>query len=490
MNKPKILALLMMAAFGLPFGALNAQNWTRFTMQNSELGNSVLAMAADKKNNKWFGTELGMARLSGRTWTDFSMFNEKLKGQYVNCLTVDGSGVIWIGTDDYGVIEFDGTHWTEYKDEMKRLQMKFISKIAIDRNDVKWIGVTLGGLVRYDGRDWEKYTAAETGLLSDFILCVAVDRRNRKWIGTNDGLSLYDERRWISYTKQNSGLPDNIVPAVVIDKDDVKWIATLGGLVRYDGTEWKVYDTDNSPLPCNQVNDLAFDPSGALWIVTDKGVALFDGAKEWHVYSDKNTPLPADVHRRVMVDSQGCKWFGSSLKGLTRFSAQPVMGRVVDGQGRPLSGVSIACGTDEVKTDADGRYYLEVATNATVTLTPKAEGRTFEPATLRLATVTGARFGQDFVGASALAATEVADEGDAGERVVVNPYLDQGYITLTLESAEAEVEFVNAKTGESVRTMPHYRNGARITISKMPRIDYKLYIRTSKGEKMLLFNLK
>ena len=470
-----------------------AQNWTRFTMQNSELGNSVLAMAADKKNNKWFGTELGMARLSGRTWTDFSMFNEKLKGQYVNCLTVDGSGVIWIGTDDYGVIEFDGTHWTEYKDEMKRLQMKFISKIAIDRNDVKWIGVTLGGLVRFDGREWEKYTAAETGLLSDFILCVAVDRRNRKWIGTNDGLSLYDERRWVSFTKKNSGLPDNIVPAVVIDKDDVKWIATLGGLVRFDGTDWKVYDTDNSPLPCNQVNDLAFDPSGALWIVTDKGVALFDCKNQWHVYNSKNTTLPADVHRRVMVDSQGCKWFGSSLQGLTRFSAQPIMGRVQDAQGKPLKGVRIVCGSDEAVTDTEGCYYLEMATNATVTLTPQAEGFAFEPPTLRLPTVTGARFGQDFVGKLGLVAeagASVEAESTSGERVVVNPFLEQGYITLTLESAEAEVEFVDAKTGESVRTLPRYRNGARITISKMPRINYKLFIRTAKGEKMLLFNLK
>ena len=108
-----------------------AQNWTRFTMQNSELGNSVLAMAADKKNNKWFGTELGMARLSGRTWTDFSMFNEKLKGQYVNCLTVDGSGVIWIGTDDYGVIEFEAVADEVYIEDSHRPQRR-----EVDRRDV------------------------------------------------------------------------------------------------------------------------------------------------------------------------------------------------------------------------------------------------------------------------------------------------------------------------------------------------------------------
>ncbi|MBR3960330.1 MAG: hypothetical protein IKJ81_09850 [Bacteroidales bacterium] len=466
------------------FSVLHSQNWTRFTMQNSELGNAVLAMACDKKNNKWFGTDLGMARLTGKTWTDFSMFNEKLKGQYVNCLTVDANNVLWIGTDDYGVIEFDGARWTEHKEQMKKLQMKFISKIAIDRNDVKWIGVTLGGLVRYDGQEWKKYTSSDSDLQSDFILCVAIDRRNSKWIGTNDGISVFDGRQWISYTKSNSQLPDNIVPAIIIDKNDVKWMGTLGGLVRLEGDKWTVYSTSNSPIPCNQVNDLAFDPSGAIWMVTDKGVALFDGKDNWHVYRPKATVLPDDVHRRVMVDGQGSKWFGSSLNGLTRFSGQPVMGRVTDEKGHPVQGVVVSAGAESATTGADGEYYLEVATNATVTIAPQDDNRTFEPAQRKLTAVNGARFGQDFIASSGMVA-----EGTSTERVVVNPYLDQGYITITMESAVAEVEFVNAK-GESIRTIPQYKNEAKITISRMPKSNYTLYIRTAKGEKKLQFNLK
>jgi len=483
MKKLVIIAILF-SVLHSSFSVCYAQNWTRFTMQNSELGNSVLAMASDKRNNKWFGTELGMARLTGKTWTDFAMFNEKLKGQYVNCLTVDANNVLWIGTDDYGVIEFDGARWTEHKEQMKRLQMKFISKIAIDRNDVKWIGVTLGGLVRYDGSDWKKFTTNDSELLSDFILCVAIDRSNRKWIGTNDGLSVYDDRRWTSYTIDNSPLPDNIVPAVIIDRNDVKWLATLGGLARLEGDKWTVWTMRNSPLPCNQVNDLAFDPSGAIWIVTDKGVALFDGVDKWHVYKAGDGSLPNDIHRRVMVDGQGSKWFGSNMHGLTRFSGQPVMGRVVDDKGNAVQGVSISSGSAETVTNAKGYYYIEVPTNATLTLTPSDGGRTFEPASRRLATVTGALFGQDFVASSGMVA-----EGNSTERIVVNPYLEQGYITITMESPVAEVEFVGPD-GKSVRTLPQYRNEARITISKMPRMNYTLFIRTEKGEKKLLFNLK
>ena len=477
----KILTIISLLAVAI---VSQAQNWTQFNKTNSELGNTILAMASDKKNVKWFGTDLGLARLSGKTWTDFAMFNEKLKDQYVNCLTVDASNKIWIGTDDYGVIEFDGSRWTEHKNEMKRLQMKFISKIAIDRNDVKWIGVTLGGMVRYDGTNWEKYTTANSGLVSDFILCVAIDRRNRKWIGTNDGISVYDGRQWTSYTTANSDLPDNIVPAIIIDKNDVKWLATLGGLVRVKGDTWTVYNSSNSPLPCNQVNDLAFDPSGAIWMVTDKGAALFDGESRWHVYTPKTAPVPNDIMRRVMVDGQGSKWFGSALMGLTRLSAQPVMGRVVDEQGRPVAGMEVNASGAKTQTDAAGQYYLEIPTGATVTVSPAAEGRSCEPASHAVGTVTAATFLPDFVVSSGLVA-----QGSSTERVTVTPYLAEGYITIGMESAEAEVEFVTA-AGESIRTIPHYKNGARITISKMPRANYILHIRTPKGEKTLQFNLK
>ncbi|MBQ1409323.1 MAG: hypothetical protein IIY87_06160 [Bacteroidales bacterium] len=480
-TKKYIWGILLFVAFNL---SASAQNWSRFTMKNSELGNTILAMASDKKNNKWFGTELGMARLTGKTWTDFSMFNEKLKGQYVNCLTVDGKSVLWIGTDDYGVIEFDGSRWTEHKEQMKKLQMKFISKIAIDHNNVKWIGVTLGGLVSYDGHDWKKYTSLDSELLSDFILCVAIDRANRKWIGTNDGLSVFNDRKWTSYTTKNSKLPDNIVPSIIIDKNDVKWLGTLGGLVRVEGDNWTIYTSENSPLPCNQINDLAFDPSGAIWMVTDKGIALFDGKDNWHVFTSKNSQLPDDIHRRIMVDSQGNKWFGSNMQGLTRLSAHPVMGRITDDHGTPLAGITVNCGEQQATTDTKGNYYLEVANGSSLTITPADNMRNFEPANRKLSMVTGAIFKQDFTASSGMEA-----QGNSKERIVITPYLDQGYITISMESAVAEVEFVGPD-GTSIRKLPQYRNESRITISKMPKMNYTLFIRTDKGEKKLLFNLK
>ena len=116
----------------------NAQNgsWTLYDTRTSDIGgNNISAIAADNKG-VWVGTYLGLCRLNGASWMDYAMFNEKLKDQSVNCLMVDQRGVLWVGTDDYGVIEFDGTHWTEYATETRRLKMKFIKEIVQDKDGV------------------------------------------------------------------------------------------------------------------------------------------------------------------------------------------------------------------------------------------------------------------------------------------------------------------------------------------------------------------
>ena len=482
MKKILVVAALFVMALG---GSARAQIWNTYTVKNSEIGGDwILALATDSKNNKWVGTTLGLCKLSGKTWSDYAMFNEKLKNQFVNCLTVDQQGTLWIGTDDYGVIEFNGTRWTEHDKQTRQLNMQYISEIAIDRNNVKWIGVTLGGLVRYDGTDWKKFNHDNSDLLSDFILCVTIDKKNQKWIGTNEGLSVFDGKNWTSYTTRNCGMPDNIVSDIAIDRNDVKWIGTLGGLCRFDGQNWLIYNRTNSPLPSNQINALVFDNNGLLWIATDKGVAVFDGAKNWKVFTPQNSPISSGVIRDIAIDNQGVKWFGTDMQGLVRYAGHGVMGRISDDKGNPKAGVKVQCGNTTVATDENGVYYCDVETGSSLVVKPLCEGRTVEPQQITLANVSNFAFNQDFTVSSGLVAG-----GSSTEKVMVNPYLEQGYITITMESPQAEVEFVNSK-GVSVRTIPQYQNNAKITISKMPKDNYTLYIRTAKGEKSLQFNLK
>ncbi len=426
MMKHNILATLMLLA-AVSVTAQDNGLWTIYNTKNSDIGgNNISAIAADNKG-AWVGTYQGLCRLNGGSWLDYAMFNEKLKDQSVNCLMVDKRGVVWIGTDDYGVIEFDGTHWTEYTTETRRLKMKFVKEIAQDNDGVFWIGVTLGGIVRFDGYTWERYTPEDCGLLSDFVLDLAVDRANRKWITTNAGVSVYNDRRWVSYTVQNSGLPDDIVPAIAIDRNNVKWFGTLNGLASFDGEEWHIWNTANSPLPSNQVNDIAIDAEGMLWIATSAGAAVFDGTDRWVVFTSKNSDLPSGNIYKVAIGKNGDSWFGSDSKGLARLSGFKMPER-----------------------------------ETPVAATQPAQQQPSSPSSSQNA-------------------------GD--ERVRINPHLSEGYVTITFESPSATVTFTD-KNGKVVKTISNYRNNQKIMINRMPKGMYTVGVLTVRGERKIKFNLK
>ena len=451
-----------------------AQVWNVYNTQNSDInGNTVLALATDRKGAKWIGTSEGLNKFSGNNWTDYAMFNKKLKGQFVNCLTIDKKGILWVGTDDHGVIEFDGTHWKEHETETRRLKMKFIRTIVIDENDVKWIGVTLGGLVRYDNKKWDLMSTKNSSLVSDFILCITIDDEGNKWIGTNEGVSVLDKNGyWKSYKPTNSQLPDKIVPGIAIDKNGVKWMATLNGLCSFDGENWEVYNTSNSRIPSNQVNSLAFDKNGVLWLTTDKGVTAFDG-KFWVTYTTKNSPLPSNVIQNITIDDQNNKWFGTDFYGITCFSGFTIAGRVVDDFGQGMKDITVQAGNQKVKTDAQGNYRIDVKNGTAISVKPIIHDQEFTPAEHSFSSVSSFQLGKNFV--------VTMPQTASTEKVSIIPHLEEGYISVSFESAVANVEILD-DNGESVLTVDQYKKGKRIIIPKdVLAKPFHVVIRTKKG---------
>ncbi|MCQ2275218.1 MAG: T9SS type A sorting domain-containing protein [Bacteroidales bacterium] len=427
-----------------------AQNWTNYNKKNSGLiENNILAVTTDKWDNLWVGSTQGLNKFANGQWTDYAEFNEKLKDQFVNCLVSDGN-TLWIGTDDFGVIEFNGHRWFEHAEATHRLNMKYIRDIAIDHAGVKWIGVTLSGFVEFDGVNWNKYSAADCDLLSDFILCVVIDSRDRKWVGTNDGLCVFDGRKWTSYTTKNSKLPNNICTAIAIDRNNVKWIGTLEGLCRFDGESWKIYNIDNCPIPGNQVNDLAFDSEGHLWMATDGGVAVFDCGERWDTFRAGDY-LPKCMFQNITIDRRGNIWVGTDERGLYCLSGYDM--------DKALAARTPAT-SSEVAENLPDDNPAKGKGKGTKTDKP---GKTDKPA---------------------------ADEAVAAdERIRLLPNLEEGTLAISMSAPEAEVTFINAK-GEKVRTVPKYRAGSNINISKMKKGTYTVKVKSAAGSRSVKFVLK
>ena len=220
------------------------------------------------------------------------------------------------------------------------------------------------------------------------------------------------------------------MPAIAIDRNNVKWFGTLNGLASFDGENWQVWNTQNSPLPSTQINDISLDADGLMWIGTSAGAAVFDGVDRWVVFTSKNSPLPQGNIYKVRSDDRGNHWFGNDARGLAKLSGF----RMPENNGRPT------------------------ASNDRPTPT------TQQPA-----------------------ANE--STGTDGENVRINPHLEDGYVTLTIESPTAAVTFPN-KDGKVVKTIPSYRNGQKINIRNMAKGMYTVGVRTVRGEKKIKFNLK
>jgi len=107
----------------------------------------------------WVGTGRGglvkIDRLSG-----ISLFwrklNSGLPSNSIRSIVIDASDNKWIGTEE-GLAKFDGVNWTVYNTSNSGLPSNSVSSIIIDASDNKWIG-TGAGLAKFDDINWEIFT--------------------------------------------------------------------------------------------------------------------------------------------------------------------------------------------------------------------------------------------------------------------------------------------------------------------------------------------
>jgi len=237
--------------------------------------------------------------------------NSLLPHNRVRSIVIDDMQNKWIGTDG-GLVKIDGNTWTIY-DKTNSAVFGGVTAIAIEKNKTKWIGSS--GLVKFDiNNGWSAYNHnANPGLPDDNVYAIAIDSNQNKWIGTDGGLVKFDNNTWTVYNKNNSGLPDNHVRAITIDKDQNIWIGLdySGGLVKFDGIDWTIYNSSNSGLPANNIKSISIDSNQNKWIGVELGgLVKFDG-NNWTVYNNTNSGLPCNAVYSIAIDSNLQKWIGS-----------------------------------------------------------------------------------------------------------------------------------------------------------------------------------
>jgi ligand-binding sensor domain-containing protein len=271
--------------------------------------------------------------------------DEGLSQSIVECIIQDRNGFMWFGTED-GLNKYDGYTFTIMRhdpDDATSISYNHILALCEDRKGYIWIGTFNGGLNKYNtftGRfsAYRHRRDNPRSLSHDYINTLYVDNTGTLWIGTQNGLNMYHEdtddfTRYLHDPDDPNSISSNIIRDIVEDRSGVLWIATDGeGLNSFDREtgRFRVYrhdPDDRLSLSHNSVRVLYEDRSGVLWVGTNGGgLNRFD--KDLEIFmrfiNDPSDPYSLS-HNQVYAlyeDQSGLFWVGTNGGGLNLFDRE------------------------------------------------------------------------------------------------------------------------------------------------------------------------
>jgi len=320
----------------------HAQNESlRFEHIGSEQGlsnESPTAIIQDIKGYIWIGTEGGLNKYDGYTYTKFRFdpFDpNSLSSNFIYTIWEDEKqGSIWLGTND-GLCKFDrySEKFTRYKPDPKsKFADPNISAINEDRNGMMWVS-NFGGLCRFD-RQTGKFLPDSFDVNGP----ICKDKAGDLWIG---GRGLHQlvvqpakpgklsevkiKSYWPDPANPDS-LSDGQVSSVYADKDGILWIATNNGVNSFDKRRniFKRYQHDPKNIHSISSNmmdawfgeNFAEDKEGNLWIATNGGGInkLNKDRTAFTRYNHDSTAahsVSSDLISALFIDRSGILWAGT-----------------------------------------------------------------------------------------------------------------------------------------------------------------------------------
>ena len=226
-------------------------------------------------------------------WVIWESANAHVDLQFINCMSSDSSGNIWVGLDHdsrVSVYTHATNKWrsfilTDYG--LNGASFTRVQSIGTAPDGKVWIVSELGLVIfNADGSYNTTYSIWDAGGLPNAELFdIGFDSKGNKWIGSDSGLVKFDGINWTTYNKHNSGILANHTHSVAVGENDTIYAATFnvynypyyGGLSVFDGDNyWETFEQQSSPIPHKQVQDVEIDKLGNVWLDCESmGIAVY-----------------------------------------------------------------------------------------------------------------------------------------------------------------------------------------------------------------------
>lgn len=285
----------------------SAQTFENFTTENGLIDNNVYSVYVDQDNNKYFGTSSGVSLFDGTNWNNISVIST------VNAIYKDSNDTIWLGVINNGVwASTDFTNYNYYS-AMNGLINNWVNVITPDNDGNLWIGTNQGASF-LNGENITNYNTGN-GLAGYAVLDIKVTNDGMVWLATEQGISCLLNGEW-TYITTTDGLVSNDITAIEFDNLGNIWYGTDGyGISVFNGTSWHTYTTTDG-LSNNTITDLLWS-NGTMWVGTMSGLNRFEN-NIWTQYFSW-TGIVGNFIKQMDVDNDGNPWIGT-LQGVTKIT--------------------------------------------------------------------------------------------------------------------------------------------------------------------------
>jgi signal transduction histidine kinase/ligand-binding sensor domain-containing protein len=211
----------------------------------------VKVIFADKRNRLWVGTKAGLYFADPDYEQDFRLY-EGIGRQDVRCVSEDGLGNIWAGTEDGSLFRISDTSIDTFRPIDGKPSQAIWSLLA-EADGTVWAGTFRGGLLRFRDGKFTRFSINE-GLIDNVICQILPDDAGNLWLGSHQGIFevaksaldrfAQDGTNSISVTEfgRSDGLPSlecsgGYQPAAWRSHDGRLWFTTVKGAVSIQPRE-------------------------------------------------------------------------------------------------------------------------------------------------------------------------------------------------------------------------------------------------------------
>ena len=333
---------IWVGTFGAGLSTLLDDFFTFYSYDPEKYGNNVTSIAV-KGNEKWFGVENGLIKISPQIDTVYAFYNSSngfVTDQVTSLFMLDS--VLWIGTWNNGLYNYDikedkftKINWnygslqnkvnqitgnkyslyiategglivyyiengeTNLFDTQQGLAHNSIKTVCLGSDGTIWMGTHSRYLYGINNSTIDEYEITSAGQLE--ILSISEDINKNIWIATaENGVYKKIGDSFANYST-NEGLKSNYTYSVQSDAIGNIWVGHRGGLSKISNEDSKIIVYDHKSGIEDQVNQRAtyLDDKNYLWFGTDGGSIKYDQSK------DKKRTVPPVINLlSVIIDEK------------------------------------------------------------------------------------------------------------------------------------------------------------------------------------------